>query len=137
MIDLETDVAAEHRFGYGNRLGSTLNLDGVVKWLSVRMQECTEHHEACRSISKVTERPGHLLDLEPKTGSREDMFMLVDGASLTSPYMTLSHCWGGILPIRTTTANIERFRLGCLINELPLTFQQAIHITRGLKVRYL
>lgn len=57
-------------------------------------------------------------------------------------YIALSHCWGNLQPKEvpqhcTTTANINDRLEGFTFNELPSTFQDAIHVARCLKVHYL
>lgn len=57
-------------------------------------------------------------------------------------YIALSHCWGE-LPIEvkkhfcTTTDNIERREGGFSIWELPKTFQDAVKVTRQLRIPYI
>ncbi|KAF4447661.1 hypothetical protein F53441_8807 [Fusarium austroafricanum] len=52
-------------------------------------------------------------------------------------YLALSHCWGGAPSLRTLTNNIEEFRKEIPHDHLPLNFQEAIRVTRGLKIPYL
>ncbi|KAF1968012.1 HET-domain-containing protein, partial [Bimuria novae-zelandiae CBS 107.79] len=52
-------------------------------------------------------------------------------------YVTLSHCWGGVKPLITTTDTLEA-RTTCIpYDTLPKTFQDAVMITRSLGVEYL
>ena len=57
-------------------------------------------------------------------------------------YIALSHCWGK-LPVEdkkqfcTTRENIDRRQEGFSISELPKTFQDAIRVTRELRIQYL
>jgi hypothetical protein len=52
-------------------------------------------------------------------------------------YACLSYCWGGTVPLRTTTHNICDFqRIGIPWNALPLSFQDAVNITHRLGLRY-
>jgi hypothetical protein len=56
------------------------------------------------------------------------------------PYCTLSHAWG--LPeksfLTTTVWNMAKHLIaGMKLDELPTNFQQAIQVTRFLKVRYI
>lgn len=57
-------------------------------------------------------------------------------------YVVLSHCWGK-LPIEekikfcTTTENISQRQKGFKAFDLPKTFQDAIEVTRELKVSYI
>ena len=52
-------------------------------------------------------------------------------------YVSLSHCWGGVSPITTTTDTISQRVQGIAYQNLPKTFQDAITITRSLGVNYI
>jgi Heterokaryon incompatibility protein (HET) len=52
-------------------------------------------------------------------------------------YTTLSHCWGGKMPMTTTLATFEQRKHEIRFSELPKTFKDAITITRKLNVQYL
>ncbi|KAL9637458.1 MAG: hypothetical protein Q9204_001879 [Flavoplaca sp. TL-2023a] len=52
-------------------------------------------------------------------------------------YLTLSHKWGGACILKLTKSNFESMLNGIVINDLPLTFQHAITITRNLGYHYL
>ncbi|KAH8880937.1 HET-domain-containing protein, partial [Thozetella sp. PMI_491] len=52
-------------------------------------------------------------------------------------YLTLSHCWGGGAPIKTTKDNIHMHRAEVRLADLPATFREAVHVTRSLGYRYL
>jgi hypothetical protein len=52
-------------------------------------------------------------------------------------YVTLSHRWGGISSITTTTNTISQRMRAIPYKELPKTFQDAVTITRSLGVKYL
>jgi len=56
---------------------------------------------------------------------------------VTGKYVTLSHCWGKAQISRLLTSNQADFERGILIATLPVTFQQAIYITRFLDIPYL
>jgi len=52
-------------------------------------------------------------------------------------YTTLSHRWGNKLTFKTTMENIERLREKIDFDALPLSFRNAITVTRAMDVRYL
>jgi hypothetical protein len=57
-------------------------------------------------------------------------------------YIALSHCWGDIpdkdkKQFCTTRENIDHRQRGFRISDLPMTFQDAIRVTRELRVPYL
>lgn len=51
--------------------------------------------------------------------------------------MTLSHCWGGVVPLRLLHENYNKFLTEIEFSEIPKTFQDAIDATRRLSVQYL
>ncbi|KAF4632256.1 hypothetical protein G7Y89_g5874 [Cudoniella acicularis] len=51
--------------------------------------------------------------------------------------MTLSHCWGGAVPLTLTRATFAKFIEEIPYFDLPRTFQEAIRITRNFGIRYL
>ena len=52
-------------------------------------------------------------------------------------YATLSHRWGGKLPLRTTRKTLNPHLKNVPIQSLPATFCDAIEVTRLLGIRYL
>ncbi|KAJ9606453.1 hypothetical protein H2200_009414 [Cladophialophora chaetospira] len=89
--------------------------------------------------------PRRLIDVQPADGSVDARLVLTDdlrsnGARLS--YTTLSHCWGqpdtATRHAMITTPGSLPLRLaGISLQSLPRTFQDAITITRELRIRYL
>jgi len=52
-------------------------------------------------------------------------------------YTTLSHRWGSEIIYKTTIENIKNRRDGIDFEELPMSFKDAISVTRALGIRYL
>jgi len=52
-------------------------------------------------------------------------------------YIALSHCWGNSQPLQLTQSTATRLRAGVVLTELPKTFQDAILVTRKMRIRYL
>lgn len=53
------------------------------------------------------------------------------------PYVALSHCWGGDLPVKLTTANYESFQRGLPWGSLPNTFQDAATVAVRFDIAYI
>lgn len=81
--------------------------------------------------------PARLLDLG--SSATDSNLRLVDVKDMTEPatYLALSHCWGGTLPVMLKLDTIELLKDGVDVEELPMSFKHAIHMTRHLSVRYL
>ncbi|KAF2998176.1 hypothetical protein E8E13_003570 [Curvularia kusanoi] len=78
--------------------------------------------------------PSRVLDVA-HVGS--DIVRLTETAAGTGQYLALSHCWGGKVPIQTTSENYTAMMKGIDFTNLPRTFQDAVSVTRDLGQRYL
>ncbi|OTB00460.1 hypothetical protein M426DRAFT_267536, partial [Hypoxylon sp. CI-4A] len=105
-------------------------LSQVKGWVS----SCDAKHEVCQSRVSNKHLPTRVLDVsrDPDT-----IFLHEPNGAEKGPYIALSHCWGGIVPIMTTTKTIDDFKTGISIEAFPRTFQDAISVTRQLRCRYL
>ena len=61
----------------------------------------------------------------------------VDDAFMYVEYVALSHCWGSGRQFMTTKATLQQKMEGISFAELPKTFQDAIVVSRALRVQYL
>lgn len=77
------------------------------------------------------------------SGYNPDCVCLVRGSETSrKEYFALSHCWGNLRDedkkaYCTTQDNIDRRQRGFSLSELPMTFQDAVKVTRELGVLYL
>ncbi|KAG9193796.1 hypothetical protein G6011_03831 [Alternaria panax] len=55
----------------------------------------------------------------------------------STPYIALSHCWGNSPTFKLTRATVVAFKAGIFCKDLPKTFQDAVHVTRKMAIRYL
>jgi len=56
---------------------------------------------------------------------------------MSGRYATLSHCWGGYLPLITTLSTLAERKKEVKYGDLPKTFQDAVIISRQLRIQYL
>jgi len=54
------------------------------------------------------------------------------GLPVETSYMTLSHCWGGLVFLRLLRENIESLQERIPANELSETFKDALEVTNRL-----
>jgi hypothetical protein len=54
-----------------------------------------------------------------------------------APYACLSHCWGKSPLLKTTATTLNEFQTRIPWENLPATFQDAIHFTHQLGVKYI
>lgn len=83
----------------------------------------------CRTL------PSRILDASP--GQEENGIHLVETCGELVIFITLSHCWGQVKFIQTTKTTLEDQKKNMPFDELPLAFQNAIEITRGLGMQSL
>ncbi|KAF4635178.1 hypothetical protein G7Y89_g2937 [Cudoniella acicularis] len=123
----------------------------VHRWI----YECSSTHMACPTLpaaclkyqspvekdSKDQEErprtlPSRVLDVGPSDGSQEP-YLRVYAQPTTGFWVALSHCWGTIPLLRTTTQTINSHIQGIPMAKLPPSFRDAVAITRILGIRSL
>lgn len=112
----------------------------IKKWI----MECSESHTSCSqwplTAGISASLPTRLLQVTPS--SQPLAIRLVTTQHLdpaACPYVTLSHCWGNEPLIKLLKGNLNEFftPTGIPWDLLPLTFQQAISVTRKLGLAYI
>lgn len=106
------------------------------------LQRCDEH--GCKDDKPGKAFPTNLLDVgDPNSSDKNpDLLKLVSGRPDIGDYIALSHCWGeaqddGVPSYCTTKENITARQAGFKVADLPLTFRDAVKVTRELKLQYL
>lgn len=120
---------------FSNSTGS----DKSFGFLTAKYRECRLNHSKCSQTMAESYVPSRLLDVSALGWSKLN---LVDRENAPlSPsaalYATLSHCWGGLQPLKLTSATNAMLRTGIPIEALPKTFQHAVHVARRLEIRWL
>ena len=98
----------------------------VVEWL----RECVEKHD-CQGSTTL---PSRVLDVSKSSAGSIHLYVTDQEIE---PYAALSHCWGGEVPMKTTTLNYEAQQNHIAVDDLPQNFKDAIEVTRRLGLRYL
>ncbi|KAL8976878.1 MAG: hypothetical protein Q9205_007210 [Flavoplaca limonia] len=80
--------------------------------------------------------PTRTIEVGPADGSRLPR-LICHEAGATGQWVTLSYCWGGSVPLKTTKKTIFQWQEGIPFDQLPLTFQHAVEITRRLGFEHL
>jgi hypothetical protein len=81
--------------------------------------------------------PSRVIDVGDSSGVQEP-YLLADTVAIPpTAYVALSHCWGGIIPVRTLRANLAAHQRALSLASLPRTFRDAVTLTRRLNFRYL
>lgn len=100
---------------------------------------CFGDHPKCRG-TLVSDAPRAARLLEVFTDNGRHSLRLVSTGDLPQDtrYIALSHCWGGVaINSKTTRENVEAYFISIDIEMIPKTFQESVHITRALGIRYL
>ena len=95
------------------------------------------NHARCNlAQAKLKQPPTRLLQLQ-STNLTGRNIRLYEPKQETLEYACLSHCWGGIQPLRTTKHFFKQFKQVIRWEMLPRTFQDAITVARSLKIHYI
>lgn len=97
------------------------------------MNDCANTHDTCNAMMRNGYAPTRVIDV----GSIDTAPKLVESNETHAGYVALSHCWGGSLPLRTTTANFRDHLNAIPWEALPATFQDAVKVTRSMGHQYL
>jgi hypothetical protein len=97
------------------------------------LEDCVETHEPCKSIDPNRYTPTRLIDMRAGTSG----LRLVESYDGFLEYVALSHCWGGSLPLRTTSANLTDHLDAIPWESMPATFRDAVEVTLSLGYRFL
>ena len=132
----EDDPAACHGGISGRQLPQTPgdseeDFKLACKWLN----DCLSNHILCPKSSIEISLPRRIIDVGPPDGTVEPC--LLESDQRKGLYITLSHCWGGKVPLTTRTDTLEQRKRSILLTSLPKTFRDAVVITRKLGIRYL
>ena len=109
------------------------NINRAVDMASIWLRECLSHHECHKE--PIPYHPTRLLHV----GEQSSYIKLIITAMWQPKrcYLTLSHRWdSGDYP-KLTSSTIDEFQRKIEVSTLPLTFQDAIDVTRRLGVNYL
>jgi hypothetical protein len=102
----------------------------VREWLSW----CKSKHSECSSDNHPPPQlPSRVIDV----GSENEEPHLHISQGECAPYVTLSHCWGRVPTLITTTYTLKDRKLKIPLSTLPNTYRDAVMITRGLAIKYL
>lgn len=119
-------------------MGTALDLaphagsDDCFSFIQERIDDCIEnHHLSCSQLS-VPELPKRVIRIDPS-----GHLLLREPDSERARYAALSYCWGNTENIKTTTTTLCQFQKAIDFDSLPQMFQDAVTITRRLKIEYL
>ncbi|KAK5995934.1 hypothetical protein PT974_04353 [Cladobotryum mycophilum] len=127
------DAAAWHGGITGRPLPTSAgDSETDFEFVKLCLDDCLSSHTVCCTVSD-TYLPTRILHVGDN--SREPY--LLESKGVQGRYATLSHCWGGHVPLTTTIVNLSTHKDAIPMASLPLTFRQAVRICRELGIQYL
>ncbi|RDW58859.1 hypothetical protein BP6252_13335 [Coleophoma cylindrospora] len=119
----------------GRPLSDTCSSEACFSLATAWIERCLRDHLTCPKASS-TNLPTRVINVGSSSSDEEPFLFLSEGHR--GEWVTLSHCWGTTtLPLQTTTQNLDQNRQKLPLSELPLTFRDAVMITRRLGYQYL
>lgn len=125
------ELKANSRDRAAGRRSPYTDSESSLEWVQARIARCKDHPQ-CQPLDSAC-LPDRVLSI----GETNDDVRLYVSDGENEAYVTLSHCWGGHLPIMLNKANLASFQEGISFDALPKTFQDAVVYTRRLGFRYL
>ncbi|RYP07947.1 hypothetical protein DL765_008968 [Monosporascus sp. GIB2] len=113
-------------------LPSRLDSEDAFNTARVLLARCVNDHPACKR--NPTPLPKRIIDVGQ---SPDDPPRLYISQGEKTPYLALSHCWGGDIPCRTLQSNLEAYQTCLPATSLPQNFRDAFRVTRELGLRYV
>jgi hypothetical protein len=115
--------------------------DACIDFILSQLRQCRDTHTKCQSMRPSRQRTGGFLPTRMidigRIGDSIVRLIETDDHAGETPYIALSHCWGNSQPLQLTRTNAPRLKAGIPSTELPKTFQDAIHVTRKMDIRFL
>lgn len=109
----------------------------ILEWI----RDCKENHPQCvaPASSTLSAHPARFVDIR---GLRiRGAVKLIRFADIPPrngfSYVTLSHCWGGVVPLRTLKANLRDHLRKIPMSSIPRTFSNAIILAQALGIGFL
>lgn len=105
------------------------------KWLS----DCLRDHHTCQQWALKTERhlPTRLIDLGSDPNIIRPRICITSKLETSTPYTTLSHCWGKLKILTLMTATLEAMEDRIDVSLLTKTFREAMEATKRLGIQYI
>ena len=132
----------ESTFIGGRSLSSSSDSEECFRLAHFWLRRCVERH-GCNAIGgsmRPKFLPTRTIEVGSADGSQDPRLICheEEGEHITiESWATLSHCWGGSAPLKTTLATISQWQRGVPLDLLPPTFRDAVLITRRLGIRHL
>jgi len=100
------------------------------------LEECLINHAVCKRhlLPNITP-PSRVIDVGPLDDSKVPFLSTFNRSD--RGWVTLSHCWGKVQPLKTTIDTLTDHQNALPLSKLPALFHDAVKITRMMGYRYL
>ena len=124
----------------GSTLGRPLESDECIaiasRWLEECIAQSSYAHKYCPKMKSTHyPMPSRAINVGPADGSQDPYLQQTAGKA--GQWVALSHCWGSAMTLNTTKDTLKLREQKIPFEDLPLSFQDAVTITRKLGYRYL
>ncbi|KAH6664626.1 heterokaryon incompatibility protein-domain-containing protein [Halenospora varia] len=130
---LDTQIPKLPTLGALGLLSTRLDSDECFAFIHERIQNCYASHSKCRG-SFSTPLPKRVLSIG---STSKDAIKLVEPSGIQAAYIALSHCWGGLQPIKTISSSLAEMQANIEWNDLSRVFQDAITVARRLGIEWI
>lgn len=101
------------------------------------INECADEHRKCNR-GEGSLLPTRVLQILSSSGPSRNILRLYEPEDEgIAKYAALSYCWGGDQSFKTTTSNLDDYKVGIDEARLPQTIRDAIKVSRLLRLQYL
>ena len=130
-INLDID-APWTSFKVQTNISESTGSNEAFQYASKLLQTCLRDHLHCRDNqhSPLLRRVLDLKELALGPTHNDTSVRLYESKGQSAAYSCLSHCWGGIQPLKIINATLEAHRADIRWADFPKTFQEAIIFTK-------
>ncbi|ESU17472.1 hypothetical protein FGSG_13822, partial [Fusarium graminearum PH-1] len=127
-------VAPWDIIGIGTRIQHDVTSPEAWDMIRGWIGDCINNHEDCKAASEDRPFPTCVVAV----GDDEtEPHLFIPNSDDHGRYIALSHCWGDVMPLKTTKACFAEFCQSIDFARFPRTFQDAIIVCRKLNIKYL
>lgn len=124
-----------HKISSSVSIPPSTHLHHISPQIKAWLDACAKH-EYCERRTQ-TYIPKRLVEIDSASPSKVRVVLTANHLHNTTPYATLSHCWGKKPFIKLTRNSERELSNGIDIQFLNVNFQQAIEVAREIKMRYI
>ncbi|CZR58838.1 uncharacterized protein PAC_08730 [Phialocephala subalpina] len=107
----------------------------AIQRARIQLKECQTSHRKCPRNRAAPALPTRVLDVGL---SGDPLIKLhISGRQQHGEFLALSYCWGGSQKCQTTEDTIDEHSDGIVLQDLSLSIQDAVEVTRQLGFQYL